>query len=51
MIYSGNLRSIITSEMQGVLAFGRKETDRPLRQIVFWNPNLSAYPFFDYLRS
>jgi hypothetical protein len=34
MIYGSNLRFPVTSEVQGVLALGRKGTDRPLRQIV-----------------
>ena len=34
MVYGGNLRSLVTSEVQGVLPFGGKGTHRPLRQIV-----------------
>lgn len=34
MVYGGNLRSLVTSEVQGVLPFGGKGTHRPFRQIV-----------------
>ena len=34
MIYGDNLRSLVTSEAQGVLSFSRKGTDYPLRQII-----------------
>ena len=34
MIYGGNLRSLVASEVQRILAFGRKGMDYPLCQIV-----------------